>query len=361
MRINQSIRRLPSGSYTTQVQINGRRKSITAKTKKELERRVLEYSLTLSDAPSQPLGALVDKYISSKENVLSPSTIASYKKIRREHFQDMMAIPADQITSDMLQVEINQLALDHAPKTVRNIYGLISSTLHTYAPNMPIRVTLPKKRRITYSIPNTDEVFRLIMAAGEPLRTAIMLAAFCGLRRSEIIALRPEDIKDNVIHVSRAAVYDDMGGTVIKQPKTYQSDRYVTIPDIVADFIHLDDEKGVDLGLSTLTRQFVSLRKKLGLSCRFHDLRHYYASFQHAIGIPDVYIMQSGGWRSDTILKQVYRNALDDERRRNDDKINDFLKRSANEVQTKFWQTMWIALSFAGSSPAAPIESDEDR
>ena len=79
------------------------------------------------------------------------------------------------------------------------------------------------------------------------------------------------------------------------------------------------------IGLSTLTRQFVTLRKRLGLSCRFHDLRHYYASFQHAIGVPDQYIMQSGGWQSDAILKSVYRNTLGDMKRKNDELINSFL------------------------------------
>lgn len=45
---------------------------------------------------------------------------------------------------------------------------------------------------------------------------------------------------------------------------------------------------------------------------RFHDLRHYCASIQHALGIPDAYIMQRGGWQSDAILKDVYRHTMDD-------------------------------------------------
>ena len=44
---------------------------------------------------------------------------------------------------------------------------------------------------------------------------------------------------------------------------------------------------------------------------RFHDLRHYCASIQHALGIPDAYIMQRGGWQNDGILKAVYRHTMD--------------------------------------------------
>ena len=40
---------------------------------------------------------------------------------------------------------------------------------------------------------------------------------------------------------------------------------------------------------------------------RFHDFRHYSASIMHAIGIPDQYIMARGGWKTDTVLKAVYR------------------------------------------------------
>ena len=32
----------------------------------------------------------------------------------------------------------------------------------------------------------------------------------------------------------------------------------------------------------------------------------------HAIGVPDVYIMQRGGWSSDYTLKNIYRGSMDD-------------------------------------------------
>ena len=56
---------------------------------------------------------------------------------------------------------------------------------------------------------------------------------------------------------------------------------------------------------------------------RFHDLRHYCASIQHAIGIPDAYIMQRGGWGSDGVLKEVYRHAMSDKENEMNTKAND--------------------------------------
>ena len=333
MRISQKIRQLPSGSYTVQVQVNGRRKSITSKSKEEVERRAMEYALTRSDATSLPLGVLIDNYIESKRNVLSPSTIARYEQIKRLDFQRIMSMPVDELTSERMQQEINLMSADHSPKSVRNAYGLVSATMKLYT-GRSFSVTLPKRNVIDYSIPTTDDVLALCEAAGENLRTAIELAAFCGLRRGEIAGLESRDISGNVIHVRRAIVYDSKRNQVSKSPKTYSSDRYVTAPDFVIE--HLKGKTGriCPISLNSITRRFVELRDRLGMSCRFHDLRHYYASALHAIGVRDQYIMKFGGWQSDHVLKTVYRDTLDDFEKKAADKAADFFEKSANKMQT---------------------------
>ena len=40
-----------------------------------------------------------------------------------------------------------------------------------------------------------------------------------------------------------------------------------------------------------------------------HYFRHYYASTMHALGISDAVIMETGGWRTDHVMKRVYRHA----------------------------------------------------
>ena len=54
---------------------------------------------------------------------------------------------------------------------------------------------------------------------------------------------------------------------------------------------------------------------------RFHDLRHYYASIAHALGVPDAYIMKTGGWKSEHVMKRVYREAMDDKMRSESEKM----------------------------------------
>lgn len=40
---------------------------------------------------------------------------------------------------------------------------------------------------------------------------------------------------------------------------------------------------------------------------------HYTASIMHAIGIPGQYIMKRGRWKSDKVMKKIYRNTISTE------------------------------------------------
>ena len=75
---------------------------------------------------------------------------------------------------------------------------------------------------------------------------------------------------------------------------------------------------------------------------RFHDLRHYSASIMHAIGIPDQYIMARGGWKTDTVLKAVYRNVINDEQKKFTDKINSHFTTMQHEMQHEKEKTPYI-------------------
>ena len=59
-----------------------------------------------------------------------------------------------------------------------------------------------------------------------------------------------------------------------------------------------------------------------------HDLRHYSASILHAIGIPDQYIMARGGWKTDNVMKRVYRDTLSDVEKEMNQKAVDYFEQS---------------------------------
>jgi len=326
-----TARKLPSGSWRCLVFshyeiVDGKKKRIyksftsddPSKTGKKIaEQAAADFAVTRKTRKSSgvPFGSAVDQYISFRENVLSPSTINEYKRIRKKCCPDLMDVRLNDITQEMIQEEMNNLAKDVSAKTVRNVHGLISAVLRTYRSDFALRTDLPKKVRPKIYVPSDDDVSRLIEACRDtPMELPVLLAAFGPMRRGEISALTTDDIEGNTVHVCRSMVSDGSGGWTVRQPKTYSGDRFILYPDFVAEKWKDLSGNVTDLNPNEITHRFAHVLSNAGLpSFRFHDLRHYSASIQHALGIPDSYIMQRGGWKNDTVLKEVYRHVMEDE------------------------------------------------
>ena len=71
----------------------------------------------------------------------------------------------------------------------------------------------------------------------------------------------------------------------------------------------------------------------------FHDLRHLNASVMLALGVPDKYAMERGGWSSNNVLKSVYQHTFSTERKQVDDRIDRYF-RDAFEKTTSKWCNM---------------------
>lgn len=289
----------------------------------EMEReRLSKNNLTVKEA--------LERYISSREKTLSPSTIRAYKINVRNHFDEIGKIRVNNLDSDIIQDWIDDLSDDHSPKTVRNVYGLLRSAVLAVRPLLVMNVKLPVRERPDLYTPTNDDIALLLQRSDGDLHLAIGLAAFATLRRGEICALHRSDLVGSDLTVRAAVVADQDGVLVRKSPKTYSSYRTIPLPDFLVEEIKTKEDQLVDLTPSQLSDRFASLVKRCGLPhIRFHDLRHYSASMMHAAGIPDQYIMQRGGWSSDHVMKRVYINAMDDQTRIMNEKINSTFKKVA--------------------------------
>lgn len=284
------------------------------------------------------LGEAIDRYISARESILSPRTITDYKRIRKKDMPELMAAKIPTLTQEQIQNSINLFAMNHSPKTVRNDHGLIAAVLAVYRPNFALKTDLPKKVRPDIYVPTDEDVKRLMECAkGTALEIPILLAAFGPMRRGEIGALTSDDISGNVVHVRKNMVITSDREWIIKSPKSYAGDRYIDFPDFVIEKLQGKTGRIVSLNPDQITRKFHELlvRNKME-SFRFHDLRHYSASIQHALGIPDAYIMKRGGWGNDGTLKEVYRHAMSDKTSAMDDLANKhFSELCATKCTTK--------------------------
>lgn len=315
-------KRLPSGSWRCQVfdytDEKGKRhyRSFTALTRKEAEFLAADFALGKKDksGSSKTFGEALDDYIAQRSVVLSPRTIMDYQRIRKMDIQELMSVPVRDITQELVQYVINEDAKVHSPKTVRNTHGLISAVLKQERPDFALNTTLPKKVRPNLYVPTDADIQRLMeVIKGTDMELPVLLAAFGPMRRGEICALNSQDINGNTVHVCRNMVITPEGTWIIKQPKSYAGDRYIEYPDFVAQKWSCLSGQITALSPDQITNRFSRILHSAGIAhFRFHDLRHYSASVQHALGIPDAYIMQRGGWSSDGVLKSVYRHVMND-------------------------------------------------
>lgn len=320
-----TAKKLPSGSYRCRIYAgkeNGKDtyKSFTAPTKKEAEYLAAQYLIEKDQKKQRKTERLfcdeLADYISTKEAVLSPSTIRGYKNmegILKKDYKEFYSMKISDMEQEHVQKVISDLAKTKSPKTVRNYHGLISAVIGS---NLNLRTTMPQKVQPELYIPTDAEIKALVKAVRDTeLEIPVLLGAFCMMRRGEICGLSLKDINGTTIHVHHSLVLGSDKEWHLKAPKTTTSDRYITAPQFVVDRIK---EVGhiTTYNPHSLTIAFERVLKKNGINhFRFHDLRHYSASIRHALGIPDAYIMEEGGWCSDKVLKAVYRHAMSDRKK----------------------------------------------
>lgn len=306
-------------------------KSFTSDRKSEAERLAAEFADSLVKITRDPtVEDAIESYIKYKTPVLSPTTIRGYRKYQKLYFEPLNRLKVSELArDDTLQLWVNHLIAEGvSAKTIRNAYGLLLPScvkVNRIYKDM-FNVTLPLVEIREPTTPDDDMVAELIKNAKMPLKLAICLAAFGTARQGEISAIKYKDVKERTIHIHADIVLDEFNIWQYKPfAKTRKSDRYIELPQKIIDMIPPSDDPEayiVPLKPTGIRSGFKHLRDKLGFECRFHDLRHYAASFMHSLGIPDAYVMERGGWSSDYTLKRVYRNTLSKDAQKYSDLAN---------------------------------------
>lgn len=319
-----TARRTPSGMWKCRVYSHttpdGKKhyRAFTAGTKQEAEQMAAKFSGTADRAARVDLtvAEAIAGYIKAKDGVLSPSTVRGYRRMERNNFGSISCEKIRRLTSERVQLWISELSKTMSAKSVKNIYGLLTAAIVLYLPEMTFRVKLPKTAKRPDVAPTDDQVIALYNAAPHWLKICIGLAAFCGLRRGEVSALKYGDVKDGMISVHADMVQDASGAYVYKDmPKTADSIRSVPAPAELLELIGDGpaDDFITDRYTGSITAMFDALRDDLSMTdIRFHDLRAYYAS-TGAVLIPDTYLARFGGWsKSSGVMKDVYQREITD-------------------------------------------------
>jgi integrase len=341
------------GKYTVQTSSGPKRKTIYGKTYAEVRAKLAKVigerdAGLIFDAENLTVAEYLARWLKgpARKNVRS-STYARYEQLSRKHL-----IPA------LGRMKLKKLSAIHleglyeakleeglAPRTVNYIHVTISKALR-YAvgkdlirQNVAALAEAPQPKNPEMRTLNQEQVGAFLEAArGDRLEALYVLALATGMRRSELLGLKWEDVdlQARIVLVRRGLTISPNGGIEIDDPKRFDSKRRLEISSEVAAILKehrkrqaeermaaasgawrdegfvFTTHSGGYLHPNTLyTAYFKPLREKAGVRpIHFHDLRHTYASLALLNAVPVKVVSEVLGHKDIATTLRTYAHVL---------------------------------------------------
>jgi len=259
-------------------------------------------------------------WLESAKNSIEQNTYESYNDIIKRYIEPYFKnkkITLQKIEPQHIQKYYSrQMENGLNPNTVLKQHANIRKALqHAVRMNMIVynpadRVVLPKKQKYIANFLDEAQINELLVVfKNEPMYPAVLLTAFYGLRRSEVLGLKwsSVDFTNGTITIKDTVVEYD---TVVEKERTKTKASYRTLPltDEIKSYLQQmksrQEENRILLGNSYIENDYVCkrdngeafrpnyiterfhkvIRKSDLPKIRFHDLRHSSASLLLANG-----------------------------------------------------------------------------
>lgn len=348
-----------------------RTKKVTYSGKRELDKLYREFESECKHSGTSKLTVkqLVEKYIESKQMLgAKATTIRGYKIAAKRIYFRFDGISARNLATYQIDDFIVSMANKGlSSKTIINTISLLNSAYDKAVKSGQLysnpveRATMPKRKKaeiITFSM---DEVFRFVdLLKKERLdyKVGYSLCLFCGLRRSEVLGIREEDIDFEHCCVSIRHTRHRLDGEedIVQDTKTTQSTRVLALPKIVADDIeqliqdhHADPYNDTDyliqngfgqpMSPSTFSNYIRIIENDAGLPpVSVHGLRHTFATMLNSDGVDIARISAELGHSTIGTTLNIYTHVFGDvsvSSRGIADSINEKLEKSATFLPPK--------------------------
>ena len=314
-RTGGGIDRLPSGRYRVRIVTpDGRRRSLgTHPTKRAAE---AAYARAIVDqADGRPFAhapattptftdyahAWVDARLTDRGEPLRPRVRDLYSILLRLHILPVLgSTPVAKLTPARVRNWYADLRGGDRPgaSTTAKCYRLLRAILTTaledgLIPANPCTIKgAGVERADERPIPTVAQVHQLVATIEPRMRCLVLLAAFVGLRKSELLGLRRRDIDldHRTITVAQQRQVDRRGHDLVGPPKTDAGRRTLAIPSTIVapvatqldvyaqrgdDGYVFTGQKGGPLAPHVLQAAWAKARAEVGLpNLHLHDLRH---------------------------------------------------------------------------------------
>lgn len=306
-----SVRKLPSGKYqASYLSPAGLRVTapLTFNGKLQADAWLSEIRTDLNrgkwkdpNKGSMTLSEYAKKYLAQSENRLAPRTFQDYSNLIN---QRILANYGEIYLGNLELRQISPLLIKQWHKAIQDNFTAhnaaycyrILRAIFNEAIRDEILETNPCKLRGASHVkskrrnePSVQQIVEILKLTPERYKTAVLFAAFSGLRKGELFALRrcDVDLDAQTVKVERAQIKLSKKPLMYGEPKTEAGKRTVALPPFLIDDLKLhlklftksEDEALIfttELGtpVFTLGKWWIKARKKLNVSYTWHDLRH---------------------------------------------------------------------------------------
>lgn len=304
------------GRWVAQIRVNGKRYTYSNKDREAVLRWLQEkQAAVLRGEFVPPSDITIEMWLKEwleiyKKPNISENTYRSYAGVIHNHIIPSLGnVPLQRLRPIHLQDLYNRLQQEGKARTAAIAHIVLHSALgqatkeSIITKNVAELVEAPKHRAPKSHALTVEEVQRFLEAAStHAYYPAIVLSAVTGLRRSEVLGLRWQDInfEEGMLYI-RQAVIDYRGKVIIRPTKTESGARTVPVPSFVLDLLKehrqaqeeaarilgwdevpelvFTSSKGTPINPRNYNRAFTEICKKAGLEgVSPHVLRHTFAT-----------------------------------------------------------------------------------
>lgn len=322
--------------------------------KRQAEQRLRDILTNLHNgayiAPSSmTFSEYLHKWLDFEKEKIAPQTHERYVEMAEKHIIPALgALKLDKIKPLAIQ-EYCSKALKSgrvdgkgglAPKTVRNLHGMIHASLaqavkwQLLSANPADAAEPPRAPRKEIRTANAEDIAKLwAAAANTKYRIPILIALATGMRRGEVVGVKWDDFDaGRKILMVRRSLTQTRRGVEEKETKTGRA-RVVMIPDSLITELQahrkeqelrksiLGDEyvdegwicadlHGERLSPKWLGNQFTRMAQSVGVGLTLHGLRHTQATTLIMAGVPVKVVSERLGHSTVTITQDIYAHVM---------------------------------------------------
>jgi len=326
-----------------------RKRQADARRALEEARRDRERGIRVADRP-RTVGELLGRWLAHRTD-LRPRTRESYEGTVRLHLapalgevplQRLEVAHVDRMIAALQEKGLSPTSVRYAVKVLRN--ALAEGERLGWVARNAARLARPPAPRVAEVRPFSGAEVQTLLSAvsGDRMGAYVVLVLSLGLRESEALGLRWEDVDlDRRVVAIRRQLAFRAGGFELVEPKSWAGRRVLALPELAASALRghrrLQMEERLrcgpgwsnDLGLVFTTatgrplhrrnvlRWFQGVLRGAGLPVRgIKELRHTAASLLHAQGLSSREIMEVLGHSDVRITLNTYTHVFDENRRR---------------------------------------------